>query len=221
MLPLLLLVLQVSTHTLAESALLNEADGPVMNFVESLANASIPCGIEIRVEDVKGGSYFDMRRWESVRVPNPSDTFLTELANRFNSRHEAYRASVMHRVLVVRPSTGNDLADRYLNRPYFGGPIVVDSAIRAAYQLFEPGFAPITGGMGGSGPDVPQLWLPVHLGDGSGLTAIDLLNQLVEQLPRVGWFVMVDTVNSTLHPGFVTPRAGRTFLGVRGPLVAR
>jgi hypothetical protein len=63
--------------------------------------------------------------------------------------------------------------------------------------------------------------VPVHLGEGTGLPAIDLLNQLVGQLTRVGWFVMVDTVNSTLHPGFVTPRAGKTLIGVYGPLVAR
>jgi hypothetical protein len=218
---MLLLVLQVSAHTADESALLNEATGPVMNFVESLANASVPCGIEIRVEDARGGFYTEMQRWESVRVPNPSATFLVELANRFNSTHGAYRASVMHGVVVVRPSAGDDLADSYLDRPYLGGPITVDSATRAALQVWEPAFAPITGGIGGSGSATPEFRLPVHLGEGTGLTAIDLLNQLVLQLPRVGWFVMVDAINSTLHPGFVIPRAGRLFFGVHGPLSAR
>jgi len=134
--PMLLLVFQVSVHSADENVLLNEADGPVMNFVEALANASIPCGVEIRLEDVGVGTYADLKRWESVRLPSPSAAFLTELTNRFNNSHEAYSASLMHGVLVVRPSTHDDLANSYLDRPYLGGPITVDSAARATLQIF-------------------------------------------------------------------------------------
>jgi len=76
----------------------------------------------------------------------------------------------------------------------------VAQADRAEQQVFDPDFEPFTGGIAGSllGYVPGSIFSPVHFGDGSGLRAIDLLNQIALQLRESGWLIIAQPDGSAL-----------------------
>ena len=76
----------------------------------------------------------------------------------------------------------------------------VAQAVRAEQQVFDPDFEPFTGGIAGSllGYVPGSIFSPVHFGDGSGLRAIDLLNQIALQLRESGWLIIAQPDGSAL-----------------------
>lgn len=196
----------------SQARLVQEADAPVMEFAWTLARASVPCGFELRSADAT----FDLRSARYLRNAEPpyapvaaSDELLIQLVTRFNATHGAYKAELMRGVFVVRPSERIPIADEYLDRAYTGGPIDVDSAIRAELQLFDATFKPVVGGLGGSFlgyvPDsVRRLW-PIEVAGGPGVRVIDALNQIALQIKESGWLVMMPANEDAVVYGFLTP----------------
>ena len=78
--------------------------------------------------------------------------------------------------------------------------------------VFGPDFEPFTGGIAGSllGYVPGSIFSPVHFGDGSGLRAIDLLNQIALQLRESGWLIIAQPDGSALQYGFITPQGWTT-----------
>ena len=159
--------------------LLSAAERPPLEVTFLLANAGIPCGIEIREsDDVVPRPPADARRDLLQQVP------ASMVVEAFNASHREYRAALVDGVFVIQPSAGRA---SFLDSPSVIVPrITIVGTMEALRRILSPLdtrlLSPHIGG--GIGPEAAKGLTARFVLDGSGpRRVIDTLNQLVLQMP--------------------------------------
>lgn len=159
------------------------AQDPVA-FVMTLADASVPSGLEVRRADAHPRS----RPVRIDRAPAPLN--LEDLAAAFNLYHVDYHAVVVDGVLVIRPTTGR--------APYLDShPAIGEIHARGLMQAVRKVFAPLLprgtseGGQIGSAINLSAEEGGAHVlvsVEQRGRTVLEMLNEIVKTSPRA-WLV--------------------------------
>ena len=180
---LIALPLVVEQPPAVPAGLLAATQQEPLAFAMSLADASVPNGLETSapVQRPVRKPDFDLGKQATATVDQVVDAF--------NLHHGDYRASLVDGVVVIRPATNRAA---YLDLPSTLEPTVVTglmSGVRSIFAGLDPRVA-APGGIAGSGLPADERgdFNTVSL-DGHGRSIVGVLNQLAKQSGR-GWFVV-------------------------------
>lgn len=180
---------QPVSHIAVPAELLSAAQQEPLSFAMSLADASVPNGLEITApaQLPKSKPHFDLKKQSTVD--------LGQVVDAFNLRHTNHHAAIDDGVVVLRP-TGRRV--RYLDSQAALEPVVVTGLMRAVRKIFNPNLSdtePLAGSTLGLTPDEAGEFTTVTL-DGHGRSVIAVLNQLAKQSGR-GWLVVTSDENGS------------------------
>ena len=175
----LILTTAAQDRSAVPASLVAAAQRPLIQFAAALARAGLPAGLEFREGD-EGLS--------DVRVPSPSGApvSLQDVARAFEKHHAAYRAVVMGKVLVMRPRSNRR---DYLDEPsHIDAPTKVTGIMAASRRVFAPGWPALLHDVIANSYGTPGEDVEVVL-DGRGRKVVDMLNEIVLQVPKHVWLV--------------------------------
>jgi hypothetical protein len=166
-----------------------------IEFALSLANASIPVGVETSVAERLP------HRKPALNLVREPSLSVDALASAFNSSHTNERAEVLNGVLVIRPVTRRA---RYLDQPLPDGDLVLTGAMFTLRRIFA-GLDPRldSGGIVGSrlaGPEESGDDVTITLTPGG--TVLRALNEMTAQT-RQGWLVVAESSSESGTPDIV------------------
>lgn len=175
-----------------------------------LADAGVPCGLEIRASQTARA---ELGAFGYPRTPTvPEST----LVNAFNTAHRDYRMAIEDGVIVIRPA---EARNAYLDAPAavsHASVIGIMNALRLIFADLDPALRRPGGIMGSCiGCDSEGERRSISL-SGTNLTNEDLLNQIVKQRPQAWIVETTDGGARVSRVGFVYHRGATRTIALNG-----
>jgi hypothetical protein len=194
--------------------MLSMGSQPPLEIAFLLADASVPCGIELReADDVYPELPSKPALDRSRRVP------IEDFVRAFNSARRDYRASLTDATIVIRPTTG---ILPFLDSPSaIAEPVTVTGTMDALRRVFSPLDSRLLGptiGTGIGSEVAKNLTRPFVLDGSGGRRVIDTLNQIARQVPGA-WQTTTRDVNGTpkmVAFGFIYTDRSRSMNSMEG-----
>jgi hypothetical protein len=188
----------VQARPAVPAGLLQWANSDPMTFVQLLAEAGLPAGLELGESDYKlvktTRSRWNSQEWNRERFERDATVPADELVTVFNASHPTYRADLQDGVFVIRPRTGRAA---YLDTRALSGLLTARGLMAIGEKVFAPMDQRLNQPLGRPGSVLGRPGLEIDHGEqldfsvnAAGLTVLEVLNEIARTGPGHAWFVV-------------------------------
>jgi len=194
-LPLCIVLLLAQGPAIVSAPLLEAATDNPLRFVQVLAEAGIPAGLELRSADLPISGRRNVDRTHREYLQAQPVVALSDVVDAFNRSHGDYRAMIDRGVVIVRPAGPRAM---YMDTRPLSGRIEAVGLMSFAERVFAPLDRTLGLSGGRAGSRLGPIGVDVDYGDdlsltvdgAEHLTAVEILNEVARQAPGHPWIVI-------------------------------